>query len=72
MATTAQTTKEHNVQPVRPKGPCDIYVAASDPCVAAYSTTGALPRRVRPIGFTKSIRETRADFSKPPAGRASE
>jgi len=42
LATTAQTTKEHNVQPVRPKGPCDIYVAASDPCVAAYSTTRAL------------------------------
>ena len=26
----------------RPKGPCDIYVAAGDPCVAAHSTTRAL------------------------------
>ncbi|UWZ83631.1 arabinofuranosidase catalytic domain-containing protein [Occallatibacter riparius] len=28
--------------PPRPKGPCDIYVAAGDPCVAAHSTTRAL------------------------------
>src|SRR3954454_12904348 len=28
--------------PPRPKGPCDIYAAASDPCVAAHSTTRAL------------------------------
>src|ERR1700678_3346360 len=27
---------------VRPKGPCDIYAAAGDPCVAAHSTTRAL------------------------------
>jgi hypothetical protein len=26
----------------RPKGPCDIYTAAGDPCVAAHSTTRAL------------------------------
>jgi hypothetical protein len=26
----------------RPKGPCDIYTAAGDPCVAAYSTTRAM------------------------------
>lgn len=26
----------------RPKGPCDIYAAANDPCVAAHSTTRAL------------------------------
>jgi len=26
----------------RPKGPCDIYAAAGDPCVAAHSTTRAL------------------------------
>jgi len=26
----------------RPKGPCDIYGAAGDPCVAAHSTTRAL------------------------------
>ncbi|MGB6486397.1 MAG: arabinofuranosidase catalytic domain-containing protein [Steroidobacteraceae bacterium] len=28
--------------PARPKGPCDIYAAGGDPCVAAYSTTRAL------------------------------
>ena len=32
----------HNVAPPRPKGPCDIYAAAADPCVAAHSTTRAL------------------------------
>ncbi len=26
----------------RPQGPCDVYAAASDPCVAAHSTTRAL------------------------------
>src|SRR5581483_3027752 len=26
----------------RPQGPCDIYAAAGDPCVAAHSTTRAL------------------------------
>jgi hypothetical protein len=28
--------------PPRPKGPCDIYAAAGDPCVAAHSTTRVL------------------------------
>jgi hypothetical protein len=28
--------------PPRPKGPCDVYAAAGDPCVAAHSTTRAL------------------------------
>ena len=28
--------------PSRPQGPCDIYAAAGDPCVAAHSTTRAL------------------------------
>jgi len=28
--------------PSRPKGPCDIYAAAQNPCVAAHSTTRAL------------------------------
>ena len=28
--------------PPRPNGPCDIYAAAGDPCVAAHSTTRAL------------------------------
>ncbi|MGH9737316.1 MAG: arabinofuranosidase catalytic domain-containing protein [Candidatus Acidiferrales bacterium] len=31
-----------DVPPPRPKGPCDIYAAAGDPCVAALSTTRAL------------------------------
>jgi len=31
-----------HVAPPRPKGPCDIYGAAGDPCVAAHSTTRAL------------------------------
>uniref|UniRef100_Q026F9 Alpha-N-arabinofuranosidase n=1 Tax=Solibacter usitatus (strain Ellin6076) TaxID=234267 RepID=Q026F9_SOLUE len=31
-----------NAPPPRPKGPCDIYAAAGDPCVAAHSTTRAL------------------------------
>jgi len=30
------------VPPLRPQGPCDIYAAAGDPCVAAHSTTRAL------------------------------
>ena len=29
-------------QSARPQGPCDIYAAAGDPCVAAHSTTRAL------------------------------
>src|SRR5262249_18407767 len=28
--------------PARPQGPCDVYSAAGDPCVAAHSTTRAL------------------------------
>jgi Alpha-L-arabinofuranosidase B, catalytic/NPCBM-associated, NEW3 domain of alpha-galactosidase len=28
--------------PPRPEGPCDVYAAAGDPCVAAHSTTRAL------------------------------
>src|SRR5579875_4010402 len=31
-----------NVPPPRPEGPCDIYAAAGDACVAAHSTTRAL------------------------------
>jgi hypothetical protein len=31
-----------NAAPPRPKGPCDIYTAAGDACVAAHSTTRAL------------------------------
>jgi len=44
----ATLTKSQNSGPVakavpsRPQGPCDIYAAAGDPCVAAHSTTRAL------------------------------
>src|SRR5882724_1535448 len=31
-----------NAPPPMPRGPCDIYAAAGDPCVAAHSTTRAL------------------------------
>ncbi len=31
-----------SVPPLRPQGPCDIYAAAGDPCVAAHSTTRAM------------------------------
>ncbi len=31
-----------NVPPPRPQGPCDVYAAASNACVAAHSTTRAL------------------------------
>ena len=40
MAQNARAGSE--VAPVRPKGPCDIYAAAGDACVAAHSTTRAL------------------------------
>jgi len=38
----AQTVARANVTLSRPQGPCDIYAAAGDPCVAAHSTTRAL------------------------------
>jgi hypothetical protein len=38
----AQAGAGPNVPPARPQGPCDIYAAAADPCVAAHSTTRAL------------------------------
>src|SRR5665647_2577026 len=31
-----------NVTPQRPVGPCDVYAAAGNPCVAAHSSTRAL------------------------------
>ena len=37
-----QSFKGDVVPPHRPQGPCDIYDAAGDPCVAAHSTTRAL------------------------------
>jgi hypothetical protein len=39
---TAQQSGTGRTVPSRPKGPCDIYAAAGDPCVAAHSTTRAL------------------------------
>ncbi len=38
----AQQGKAGRNAPARPKGPCDIYAAAGDSCVAAHSTTRAL------------------------------
>jgi hypothetical protein len=40
--TATQAGAGRPVPPPRPKGPCDIYAAAGDPCVAAHSTTRAL------------------------------
>jgi hypothetical protein len=41
----AQAGAGANVRLHRPQGPCDIYAAAGDPCVAAHSTTRALYAR---------------------------
>lgn len=42
-AALAQTKRKDAPQSLtRPQGPCDIYAAAGDPCVAAHSTTRAL------------------------------
>ena len=38
----AQQTAAGAKVPPRPKGPCDLYAAAGDSCVAAHSTTRAL------------------------------
>ena len=42
IVTAIQAGAGTSAAPPRPKGPCDIYVAAGDPCVAAHSTTRAL------------------------------
>ncbi len=39
---TTQSGAGRNAPPPGPNGPCDIYAAAGDPCVAAHSTTRAL------------------------------
>jgi hypothetical protein len=39
---TAQAGARTKATAQRPQGPCDIYAAAGDPCVAAHSTTRAL------------------------------
>src|ERR1043165_7108441 len=41
-ASVAAGQTGRGVVPSRPQGPCDIYAAAGDPCVAAHSTTRAL------------------------------
>src|SRR4051812_43869266 len=40
--TMAQQSGAGRNAPPRPKGPCDIYAAAGNPCAAAHSTTRAL------------------------------
>ena len=40
--TQAQQAAPANRASARPKGPCDVYAAAGDPCVAAHSSTRAL------------------------------
>jgi hypothetical protein len=40
--TVATATAARAAAPPRPQGPCDLYAAAGDPCVAAHSTTRAL------------------------------
>jgi len=40
--TGPQARAQSNGALSRPEGPCDIYAAAGDPCVAAHSTTRAL------------------------------
>ncbi|MEI6246137.1 MAG: arabinofuranosidase catalytic domain-containing protein, partial [Acidobacteriota bacterium] len=42
LALTVALTTAVATLPARPKGPCDVYAAAGDPCVAAHSTTRAL------------------------------
>lgn len=42
-ASVAQSTRTRTAgSPLRPQGPCDLYAAAGDACVAAHSTTRAL------------------------------
>ncbi len=38
----AMTGAVSSVPPQRPEGPCDVYAAAGNPCVAAHSSTRAL------------------------------
>jgi hypothetical protein len=42
MMVMAMSGVGHNVAQPRPEGPCDIYTAAGNPCVAAHSSTRAL------------------------------
>ncbi len=42
LTTAQQAAAGSHAAPPRPQGPCDIYAAAGDSCVAAHSTTRAL------------------------------
>jgi len=42
MMVMAMSDVGHNATPPRPEGPCDIYVTAGNPCMAAHSSTRAL------------------------------
>jgi len=42
MATAQPAGSKADAAPARPQGPCDVYAAAGDACVAAHSTTRAL------------------------------
>ena len=42
LATAQQAAAGPGAAPPRPQGPCDLYAAAGDACVAAHSTTRAL------------------------------
>lgn len=42
MIMMAMSGAGRNAAPQRPEGPCDIYAAAGNPCVAAHSSTRAL------------------------------
>jgi non-reducing end alpha-L-arabinofuranosidase len=42
MMLISMSGRDRNAIPARPEGPCDIYAAAGNPCVAAHSSTRAL------------------------------
>jgi hypothetical protein len=42
LAVSVPAQADSKAPPPRPTGPCDIYAAAGDPCVAAHTTTRAL------------------------------
>ena len=42
MMVVAMSGAVHKTAPPRPEGPCDVYAAAGNPCVAAHSSTRAL------------------------------
>ena len=42
MVVIAMSGSDRNASASRPEGPCDVYAAAGNPCVAAHSSTRAL------------------------------